>query len=177
MNEQEQKQKYNRIKQIVIFILLILVMMMGVVLLDKTKISNTNYGGDINNNTISTDDNATEWQGKQNLKGYNGDSDKIAIPCFDSLIFEKNCIEQKVNIYNPDSNSCYMKFIIKIDYESKKINVWQSDLVKPSKGFYEIQLNQALREGTYNAEFIVECYGENNTQLNGAVTKFILYVV
>lgn len=123
---------------------------------------------------LEPDSSAVDWSGNQKLDGVgnHSDYDKIAIPCFDGLTFKANQTTQKVNIYNPETNKCYMIFSIIIDGET----IWQSGNVAPSKGYYEIELIHAIDSGVYDAYLLAECFDMKGNQLNNGLSTFILYV-
>lgn len=126
-----------------------------------------------NDSQIISDDNAIDWHGNQRLNGYGQPSDKISIPCFDGLVFQANQTSQKVNLYNPENNSCYMKFSIIVENKT----IWKSEMVAPAKGFYEIELNDILTSGTYKAYLLIECFDMNNkSPMNNGLNEFTLYV-
>ncbi|MDO5785821.1 MAG: hypothetical protein Q4P20_12240 [Eubacteriales bacterium] len=119
------------------------------------------------------DPNATEWQGDQELDKERVDSDSIRLPCMEKLVFMAGETEQRVNLYNPEENTCYM--IISLELENETL--WESGLVEPGKGFYTIELNRALDVGKYNANIRYQCFSQNDlSELNGAEVAFNLTV-
>ena len=57
------------------------------------------------------DSNGVVWNGKQSIEKQHEQS-SIAIPGFNEISFLSDSINQKVNLYNPESNSCIMNFSI-----------------------------------------------------------------
>lgn len=80
---------------------------------------------------------------------------------------------QKVNIHNPETNTCYMVISLIVEDET----IWKSEMIAPNKGFYEIELNHSLDSGTYSAYLLVECYDMvNGNPMNNGLSEFTLYV-
>jgi len=125
-----------------------------------------------NSPPLSTDPNAVNWEGKQLLQqAFNG-TGGIAIPGFDSLVFTANQLNQKVNFYNPDINSCLFLMTLFIN----DTQYWQSDNVAPGMGFYEIYLSDPLSAGQYDAYLKIECLTQDGQPLNSAIVEFTLTV-
>lgn len=85
---------------------------------------------------------------------------------------EANESTQAVNLYNPESNNCYFKMTITLDDGTQ---LWQSDLVEPGKGFYEIEFEQTLEVGLYEGCILTyECFSTdgNLSELNGSAITF-----
>ena len=55
-------------------------------------------------------------------------------------------------------------------------SLWQSGFIEPGKGFYEIELSEPLKDGTYNAYLVYDCFTVDGIKLNSAQVKFTLYV-
>lgn len=149
---------------LIVGVIIILLLMRGCSCFNRTALQND----------IDVDTSAVDWNGNQRLDGFgNGDnSDRIAIPCFDGLTFKSNQITQKVNIYNPEYNTCYMVFNLIVNDET----IWQSGNVAPSKGYYEIELAHGLPCGVYGASLFIECFDRNGNPLNNGLSDFTLYV-
>lgn len=126
---------------------------------------------DKDNYLLDLDGDATEWNGNQQLPGENK-TQGIDIPGFKSLVFIADQRIQKINLYNPDTNSCYFKITLYAD----DIELWQSKMVKPGDGFYEIVLDEVLQEGTYDGIVRYQCFKEDGTELNSAKMQFELVV-
>lgn len=120
------------------------------------------------------DNQAVEWDGKQPLdNASNGSGGYIEIPCFESLVFKPDQTTQKVNLYNPEKNTCYMVISLVVEDET----LWKSELVEPAKGFYEIELEHPLAAGNYNGMIIYDCYSAKDlSALNGSSFQFNLQV-
>ena len=118
------------------------------------------------------DSNGVVWNGKQNIEKQHEQS-SIAIPGFNEISFLSDSINQKVNLYNPESNNCTMNFSIVM---SDGTVIWEEENIQPGYGLYDIKLNQKLEKGTYEGcVFTVRCF-RDGTELNGCNITFTLYV-
>lgn len=122
---------------------------------------------------LMTDDEAVDWNGKQELPKakLDGDIPAIAIPGFDSITFISNQTKQQVNFYNPEINDCYFLMTLAIDDEE----VWQSGNVAPGKGYYEIELDRTYPVTKTNGYLKIRCFKEDGAELNSAIVKFDVY--
>ena len=104
----------------------------------------------------------TQWHGKQAIE-HQTEVKQIAIPGIDRMYFVADQTEQQVNIYNPDTNDCEIKFMLEVDGET----IWQSAECSPGYGFYQIDLSKPLAAGTYKGTLLHEC-SRNCKELNSA---------
>jgi len=105
------------------------------------------------------------------FKEYSEYQDKsISIPGTTGLNFKSGQLNQKVDFYNPESNSCY--FIISL-YLSDNTLIYKSDYLSPGEHIKEITLNQELKRGLYNnCQLIYNCYTlDNKSTLNSGKVK------
>ena len=118
------------------------------------------------------DSNGVVWNGKQNIEKQHEQS-SIAIPGFNEISFLSDSINQKVNLYNPESNNCTMNFSIIMPDGTV---IWEEENIQPGYGLYDIKLNQKLEKGTYErCVFTVRCF-RDGTELNGCNITFTMYV-
>lgn len=83
----------------------------------------------------------------------------IAVPGTEMMIFKADQKKQEVNLYNPGKNNCYFKISILLEDETL---LFQSGLISPGKGLYEIEIKKALPEGEYqNSILRYECFSED----------------
>ena len=122
---------------------------------------------------LPTDENADTWDGEQNLNHRNQDIDTIAIPGIESLVFVADVKEQKVNFYNPVENEDTL-FQLTLYVNDKAY--WKSGYIEPGKGYYNITLDEPLKEGEYNAYLDYGCCTLQGVPLNSAKVEFKLYV-
>lgn len=121
------------------------------------------------NPPLPVEEDAVEWEGsREEYSGAEAASESIALPGMDEMNFKANEKIQTVNLYNPAENSCYFKISILLEDGTV---LYQSNLIAPGKGLYDIELQKALPEGTYeNSVLKYECFDmdEDYTPLNGA---------
>lgn len=122
---------------------------------------------------LPTDENADTWDGEQDLNHRKQDIDTIAIPGIESLVFVANQQEQKVNFYNPAENEDTL-FQLTLYVNDKEY--WKSGNIEPGKGYYNITLEEPLKEGEYQAYLEYKCCTLQGVPLNGAKVDFKLYV-
>lgn len=120
------------------------------------------------------DSDAVDWHGSQDLEDVgkqNGGT--ISIPCFENLVFAANKKTQKVNLYNPEKNNCYFVITLIVGEDT----VYQSKMIAPGTGFYEIEINDLLDVGKYAATIVYECYSiDDLSPMNGGAFHFDLHV-
>lgn len=119
-------------------------------------------------NSLQTvpDENSVVWDGEQFIKNPNTNTYKGSyIPGFDVLNLVADSKSQKVNFYNPESNTCNFKMFLFIENEL----VWQSGYVKPGYGFYEIELSHEFSARETTGVLKVECYSGQTNQLTKSV--------
>lgn len=120
---------------------------------------------------LETDADAVSWEGNQELNHEKTDAKTIEIAGIASpLVFIANQQKQKVNFVNPSSNDCYIRFSLYADNEM----IWKSGNVPPDSGYYEIELDEPLPSGEYDAYLLNECYRPDGTPLNNAQVQFKL---
>lgn len=152
------------------YLLLVLLMLIMLLILLLSRCSDS----EVIDNLLLIDELTEEWNGKQNLPGEKGSNEQIEIPGFSSLCFEAGETKQLVNFYNPESNKDIL-FLMTLFVEESE--VWKANgLCSPGRGYYEINLNEPLDEGKYEAYLLIGCYRDDGTQLNGAKVDFTLTV-
>lgn len=115
------------------------------------------------------EDNGVDWVGPQ--EEYTGSvqsGGSIAIPGMDAMNFKAGEKKQAVNLYNPAENSCFFQISLLL---ADGTRLYQSNLIVPGKGLYEIELLTALPEGVFeDAVLKYECFSMDAdcTPLNGA---------
>ena len=118
---------------------------------------------------LETDADAVQWQGNQELNHEQTDTKTIEIAGIASpLVFTANQQKQKVNFVNPSSNDCYIRFSL---YANNDM-IWQSGNVPPDSGYYEIELDEPIPSGEYDAYLLNECFRPDGTPLNNAQVQF-----
>lgn len=126
---------------------------------------------------LTTDENAEDWTGEQDVYEGEKNTDTIDIPGYGSITLKADAAEQSVNLYNPEQNTCYFRMTLLL---SDGTQLWQSGLIEPGKGIYDITLEQTLVTGTYeDAVLKYECFAMDDAQtpLNGSEIKLTLNVI
>ena len=120
-------------------------------------------------------ENAVEWAGApEQSAGATQPGESISIPGMDVWNVQANETKQTVNLYNPAQNSCYFQISILL---ADGTELYQSDLIAPGKGLYEIALSKTLPEGTYDGSILkYRCFSmdKERTPLNGAEFTFTI---
>lgn len=123
------------------------------------------------------DTGAEDWTGEKEVYTGKKNTDTIDIPGYGSITLKADDAEQTVNFYNPEQNTCYFRMTLLLPDGTE---VWQSGLVEPGKGIYNITLDEALSAGAYeDAVLKYECFAMNDEQtpLNGSEIKLTLNVI
>lgn len=100
----------------------------------------------------------------------------IDIPGFDSMTMKAGSKAQKVDLYNPDGNSCDMIFTIELP-DGKQ--VYKSERIKPGERVHEITLEKVPAAGTYeHTRLKYDCCSPDDPdqRLNAATIEFTLEV-
>ncbi len=102
-------------------------------------------------------------------------ADSISIPGFDKLTILAGAEIVGCEIINPQNNPCYFVAVVSLEDGTE---LYRSGLIAPGKAIYSMTLSKLLPVGSYPATLTYHCYSldGNRTELNGAVTHFILEV-
>lgn len=114
---------------------------------------------------------STETSSTLDFTPYSEYKDKsISIPGVTGLNFKSGQLQQIVDFYNPENNSCY--FVISL-YLSDGTLIYQSDYLAPSEHINEINLTQKLQRGLYgNCRLLYNCYSlDSKAKLNSGEVK------
>lgn len=123
------------------------------------------------------DTEAADWEGEKETYTGKKNTDTIDIPGYGSITLQADVKEQKVNFHNPEQNNCYFKMSLSLSDGTK---LWESDLIEPGKGIYDITLNEPLKAGEYEDTVLkYECFSmdEAQTPLNGSEVRLVLNVL
>lgn len=132
---------------------------------------------------MTVDPDAVDWEGELPEETQNPEEQTVSqvpmakIPGYGALEFNAGTTQQAVNFVNPEGNQCY--FIITLCL-ADGTELYQSQLIPPGKGLYEITLNQSLEAGEYeNAKLQYRCISleDGQTEYNGANVNLTLRVV
>ena len=118
---------------------------------------------------------AVDWEGVKTTEESGIPADGIRIPGYKSITIEADTAEVSVNLQNPEKNNCY--FVIRLVLLDTGETLYESKMIEPGKGLYDITLSHAMEAGTYNAQLQYEPYDMTAmTRLNGAVVNLELIV-
>ncbi len=118
---------------------------------------------------------AVDWEGIKTTEESGIPADGIRIPGYKSITIEADTAEVSVNLQNPEKNNCY--FVIRLVLLDTGETLYESKMIEPGKGLYDITLSHAMEAGTYNAQLQYEPYDMTAmTRLNGAVVNLELIV-
>lgn len=167
----------NRKIKAVIFLLLAVALAAGGVLAGIRWSSRQSSGEAQTGAAAETDKNAEEYTGDRETYTGEKNTDTIDIPGYRSITLKAGETRQAVNFHNPEQNTCYFRISLLL---SDGTTLWQSGLIGPGKGVYEIELNKALEAGTYeDAVLKYECFtmDEAQTPLNGSEITLTIHVL
>lgn len=121
------------------------------------------------------DSNAKNYEPKINLPE-NTDPTRIAIPGYDSLRMSVGNTSY-FSLWNPETNPCYFKFIIKLDETGEKL--YESKLVEPGKAVMEQKMSKKLIAGEYAVTIVIKSFSLNDPEkeMNGGEVQTNLIVV
>lgn len=122
---------------------------------------------------LTPDQSAVSFTGIRKTKSKSIEQRGIAIPGLESLVFVADQKSQKVNFYNPQENE---GILIALSLVVDDAVLWSSGNVEAGKGYYDIELSEPLKAGTYDAYLVYDCFTVEGVKLNSAQVKFILYV-
>lgn len=172
VKKEEKEQKRKAVLIIIILIAIAAAVTAGIII-------GRNNGAD---NYISQakkpdlDEDAVNWQGERTQQKKGSASSGIAIPGYKSIRLKAGQTEQNVNLFNPESNDCYFVMSLILPNGTR---IWQSKMIPPGKGLYEITLDQTVPAGNYEDSVLkYECYkmDDDLTKLNGGEVKLVLEV-
>ncbi|MGI5848865.1 MAG: hypothetical protein ACOX8Q_02150 [Christensenellales bacterium] len=116
---------------------------------------------------------AVDWEGVKTSETSGIPADGIRIPGYKSIAIEADTTEVSVNLQNPEKNNCY--FVIRLVLLDTGETLYESNMIEPGKGLYNITLSRALEAGTYSGQLQYDPYDMTTlTRLNGAVINLDL---
>ena len=122
-------------------------------------------------NLPDLEEGAVDWEGVQ-PQNTGGVTAGIAIPGYKSITIDANQTDVKVNFNNPEDNPCY--FVISLILDDGTV-LYQSKMIEPGMGLYDITLAQALSPGEYDATVKYETYSLSDlAPMNGADVQIVL---
>lgn len=120
---------------------------------------------------LELDSGAVSWNGVL-AQQTGGVTQGIAIPGYKSITIDAGKTDVKVNFVNPEDNPCYFVISLLLDNGA---TLYQSKMIKPGFGLYDIRLSEPLAAGEYPATIRYDTYSlDNLSPLNGAAVKITL---
>ncbi len=103
-------------------------------------------------------------------------SGSIAIPGYEKLVMRAGQLVQKVELFNPEKNECYMVIEILLPDGTR---LYKTGMLEPGKGVNEFEITRKLEVGTFEGAILKYSNYDlaNMQELNGAQTNFILEVI
>jgi len=122
--------------------------------------------------SVELESGAVDWEGIK-VSETSSAAEGIRIPGFKSITIQADTTEVSVNFQNPAANNCY--FVIRLVLLDTGETLYESKMIEPGKGLYNVTLSRALEAGTYSAQLQYEPYDLITlTRLNGAVINLDL---
>lgn len=99
----------------------------------------------------------------------------ILVPGYSGAKMQAGDMTLNLRIGNPEENTCYLQATLLLEDGTV---LFESGLLEPGTGFEQIELNQTLEEGTYEALVHYQGYSmdEEPQLLNGSDSAFTLTV-
>ncbi len=99
----------------------------------------------------------------------------ITLPGFVRMELPANQQTVAVNLHNPAENPCYFRISLAL---ADGMVLYQSNLIPPGQGLYEIALSRALAAGVYDAVLTYDTFSlaDGTTPMNGAQMHIELIV-
>lgn len=121
------------------------------------------------------DPNASEWDDGIEPEEPEGITDNILVPGYSGAEMKAGDTMLNLSIGNPEENTCYLQATLQLEDGTV---LYESGLLEPGTGFKQIELNQTLEAGTYEALVHYQGYSmdEEQSQLNGVDSAFTLTV-
>lgn len=122
----------------------------------------------------SVDPNASAWDDGIDSSGTEI-TENILVPGYSGAEMKAGDTTLKLRIGNPEENTCYLQATLQLEDGTV---LYESGLLEPGTGFEQVELDQTLEAGTYEALVHYQGYSmdEEQSQLNGADSAFTLTV-
>ncbi len=173
MNEQKTEKKRSPLLWIVIALLVIVIALLILLLLRGGRIGGGSPGSAA---APELESGAEQYTGQRDTYTGPKNTDTIDIPGFDAMNLKAGETTQAVNLFNPPQNSCYFRISLLL---ADRTPLWESKLVEPGMGLYEIELNEPLEAGVYEGAILkYECFAMDDalSPLNGSEITLTLNV-
>ncbi len=169
-NSRNRNQQKKRTYWILLIVLLI-VLAAGIaaaVLLSRQKDTQTS-------GNASVDPNASAWDDGVESGTPQSIEENILVPGYSGAEMKAGDTTLNLRIGNPEENTCYLQATLEL---TDGTVLYESGLLEPGTGFEQIELNQTLEAGTYEALVHYQGYSmeEEPQQLNASDSAFTLTV-
>lgn len=126
------------------------------------------------NSSAYLDPNASDWDDEIDSSDEETQG-KILVPGYTGAKMQAGDTVLKIRIGNPGENTCYLKATVQLEDGTV---LYESGLLEPGTGLEEIQLQQTLEAGTYDAVVHYQGYtmDEKQDELNSCDSAFTLTV-
>ncbi|MDO4339031.1 MAG: hypothetical protein Q4C91_13270 [Eubacteriales bacterium] len=128
------------------------------------------------NSNAYVDKDASAWDDGIDSEEQTGEiTDNILVPGYSGAEMKAGDKTLNLRIGNPEENACYLQATLQLEDGTV---LFESGLLEPGTGFEEIELNQTLEAGTYEAWVHYQGYSmdEEPELLNGSDSAFTLTV-
>ena len=102
-------------------------------------------------------------------------TENILVPGYSGAEMKAGDTTLSLRIGNPEENTCYLQATLQLEDGTV---LYESGLLEPGTGFEQIELNQTLEAGTYEALVHYQGYSidEERSELNASDSAFTLTV-
>ena len=102
-------------------------------------------------------------------------TENILVPGYSGAEMKAGDTTLSLRIGNPEENTCYLQATLQLEDGTV---LYESGLLEPGTGFEQIELNQTLEAGTYEALVHYQWYSmdEERSELNASDSAFTLTV-
>ncbi len=169
MSNRTDKRNSNKIYFVIIIILLALLVAVGGYLIVNQINDKPEYQG----SSGSVDAEASEWD--DGLSAPSEIEGRILVPGYSGAKMQAGATTLTLRIGNPAENTCYLQATLQLEDGTV---LYESGLIEPGKGFDQIELNQTLEAGSYDAFVHYQGYSMDDEPqiLNSCDSAFTLTV-
>ena len=154
--------------------ILILIFLAGAAWLIYSRLAGQDSETAGGNARVDTD--ASAWDDGIDSEEQTGEiTDNILVPGYSGAEMKAGDKTLNLRIGNPEENTCYLQATLQLEDGTV---LFESGLLEPGTGYEQIELNQTLEAGTYEAWVHYQGYSmdEEPQLLNGSDSAFTLTV-
>lgn len=125
------------------------------------------------NGSAYVDPDAAAWD--DGIDSDEPEEERILVPGYSGATMAAGETTLRLRIGNPGENKCYLTATLML---ADGTLLYESGLLEPGTGFEQVELNQTLEAGTYEAMVHYQGYSmdEARSELNGSDSAFTLTV-